>query len=497
MGQTSPFAESERFELTFLAIFSIQVVEFTCLTEFTPRNVSNFRQLCESIRRVGLMGAARKYRRYPDSVKLEVVRTANPYRFPELRIPRTTALYWIYKSAHLEKDSPEMLENERIRELQKEVERQQSLLSLISRVRSIFPIGFAAGKAISRPKRKRIVQTIQAAAKFNRIRDCLSVIGLSKNLYSQWLSEFFLCQSDDGACDQRKPHQLTSEEIRTMKRLVTSTKYSHVPIHSLCLLAQREGFLFCSVDSWYKYIQIFGWIRPRERSDNNELREGIRASRPNEIWHIDVTEVKTATGEVVYIQVVYDNFSRFVIAWKVTSEISALSTVGLLESAKRRGLDHNGSQKAKVMMDGGPENDNGRVLQFINSKNLTRLIARVDIHYSNSMVESLFRGLKSNFLSTEDLTSKCDVAEKVDFYFGEHNEKIPRAIFKGATPKEVFLNLWTELDSEKLKTGLRQARENRKASFRERSCGACDNLIVKGPSLSVFANPKPDQLSEA
>jgi transposase InsO family protein len=45
---------------------------------------------------------------------------------------------------------------------------------------------------------------------------------------------------------------------------------------------------------------------------------------PNEVWHIDVTEVKTINNETVYTQIVYDNFSRYVIAWKVISEISGL-----------------------------------------------------------------------------------------------------------------------------------------------------------------------------
>jgi len=251
-------------------------------------------------------------------------------------------------------------------------------------------------------------------------------------------------------------------------------KYSHISIHSLCLLAQREKILFCSVGSWYKYIRIFGWIRPRQKKSETSYREGIRASRPNEIWHIDVTQVKISTGAVIYIQVVYDNFSRYVIAWKVTSEISGLSTVGLLEQARDRALEFTGRSESKVMMDGGPENDNARVLNFITSKSLTRLIARVDVHFSNSMAESLFRGLKSNFLNTEDLFSMSDVQQKADFYFNEHNNKIPKAVFKGATPKEMFLNLWTDLHTQELKVGLATACEERKRVYKEKTCLACE-----------------------
>jgi len=434
--------------------------------------VSNFRQLSK-IELENHVGAAQKYRHYPDSIKLEVVKASSPYHFPELEIPRTTALYWIKKSKRVKLTAPEFIESERIKNLQSKIDQQQALLNLVKRVRDIYRHGFSSGKPIFRLQRKKIVAAIQEAGKLNRISDCLKAIGLSKKIYGQWLSEFFLCQSEVGSCDQRRPQQLTADEIKIMKRLVTSKKYSHVTIHSLCLLAQRENFLFCSIDSWYKYIRIFGWLRPRSKMKEAVERVGIRAKMPNEMWHIDVTEVKTINNEVVYIQIVYDNFSRYVIAWKVTSEIGGLSTVGLLENAKAHAIGLGSLPETKVIMDGGPENDNARVLNFTTSKSLRRLIARVDIHFSNSMAESMFRSLKSNFLNTEELLSKSDVENKINFYFNEHNDNIPKAIFKGATPREIYLNLWSTKNVAELKVGLHLAMENRKKVYHEKSCAAC------------------------
>lgn len=172
---------------------------------------------------------------------------------------------------------------------------------------------------------------------------------------------------------------------------------------------------------------------------------------------------------------VYDNFSKFVIAWKVTTEIGGISTVNLLDQARKCVLEIGLSGESKVMMDGGPENNNHKVLQFITSKSLTRLLARVDVHYSNSMVESLFRGLKSNFLNSEELKSKSDVEQKVNFYFSEYNDKIPRPQFNGATPREKILNLWSDLDTKKLKESMMRAQANRKKVFRSRTCRACQD----------------------
>jgi putative transposase len=445
---------------------------------FSALKLSNFRQfIVFGSERSELLGSARKYRRYPDSVKLEVVRARNPYRFPELKIPRTTALYWLQTAREVEDLAPQVIESERVQKLCHEIERQNGLLELARKVRRLCPAGFSTTLAITRTRRKRLIELIQDAATLNRIDDCLEVTGLTKNLYSQWLSEFFLCQSADGQCDQRRPHQLTADELNTMRRLVVSKKHAHISIASLCLLAQREGLLFCSIDSWYKYIQIFAWDRPREKPSDAYRKDGIRAKGPNEIWHVDVTQVKTKAGQTIYVQVVYDNFSRFIIAWKVTTSIGGLSTVDLLEKARKKAQELGGPQVSKVMMDGGPENDNSNVLKFVTSRNFKRLIALVDIHFSNSMVESLFRCLKSNFLNGEDIHSEADVEMKCKFYFNEHNDKIPKAIFKGATPKEMFLGLWNEQERKKLKDGLKAARENRSLVYQARSCPACDDKI--------------------
>lgn len=43
------------------------------------------------------MQAITSYRRYPEIVKEEVARSGNVYLFPDLKIPRTTAQYWVKK----------------------------------------------------------------------------------------------------------------------------------------------------------------------------------------------------------------------------------------------------------------------------------------------------------------------------------------------------------------------------------------------------------------
>jgi transposase len=305
------------------------------------------------------MSAARRYQKYPESLRLVIAKSGNPYSYPEYKVPRTTALYWIKNGAsEIKAASADTLNEQKVKRLEQELAKERALISLVEKIRTMFPLSFKETRVPSKPLRRKIVAEIRLAAKFNKVCDCLKIIGLSKSTYSNWLSEFYLCEDSKGKCKQRKPHQLTHDEVEAMRKLITSKKYSHFSIQSLCLFAKRKGLLFCSLDSWYKYKKMFGWVRAQKRKLEKPPQEGIRAKRPNEIWHIDVTQVKIASSQVVYIQVIYDNYSRFVLAWKVTTEISALNTVALIAEAKKNALKLGGSSNPTIISDGGPENDN-------------------------------------------------------------------------------------------------------------------------------------------
>ena len=421
---------------------------------------------------------SRSYRKYPEAIRLQIIRAKNPYLFPELKIPRTTANYWIRSSAEAPPpvSTEEDLLEKRVRSLTTEIGALKSLTALVEKVRVLAPSGFKDARIPSKPIRKQIIDAVLNAVKLNKVSVCLRLVGLSKSTYSRWVAEFFLCESLNKICFQRRPQQLRLDEIKTMERLVTSKKYSHFSISSLCLWAKREGLLVCSVDSWYKYLRIFGWIRPRRKTKQLPEHQGIRAQRANELWHIDVTEVKTSSKQKVYIQVIYDNYSRFVIAWKIATEISAINTVELIESAKKNAQKLSAPSVVSLISDGGPENNNHRVLNYLTSQNVRRIIARVDVKFSNSMVESLFRMLKTNFLRSEDLRSVDYIRRKVEFFFREHNEIIPKVQIGGATPKEKYLGLWNLERENKLKSSMELAAAKRKSDFSAQSCSRCSDL---------------------
>jgi hypothetical protein len=94
-----------------------------------------------------------------------------------------------------------------------------------------------------------------------------------------------------GLSARSTPQQLAPTEFTALKELVTSADYRHVPTGTLALLAQRVGKVFASRTTWYRLVRRFQWRRPLKRLHPSPAKVGIRASRANEIWHVDTTQL--------------------------------------------------------------------------------------------------------------------------------------------------------------------------------------------------------------
>src|SRR5471030_1639032 len=88
----------------------------------------------------------------------------------------------------------------------------------------------------------------------------------------------------------------------------------------------RIGTLFASPATWGRLIRERGWLRPRARVHPATPNEGIRATRPNEYWHVDVTVIRLLDGTRLYLHAVIDNFSRRILAWKLAPRLEPQAT---------------------------------------------------------------------------------------------------------------------------------------------------------------------------
>jgi transposase InsO family protein len=256
--------------------------------------------------------------------------------------------------------------------------------------------------------------------------------------------------------------RLTYRELETIGDMVQSAEHRHMSIRGLALHAQRIGKVFAHPATWSKLIRERGWRRPRLRLYPARPKVGLRALAPNEAWHVDVTIIKLLDGTKAYVHAVIDNFSRRILAWIVAEHLDPMNTCDVLRTA----AEHIGATtKASVFMDSGVENLNGTVDRVFDGGGLRRVIAQIDVSFSNSMIEAWWRSLKHQWLFLHHLDNLATVKRLVAFYVTEHNGTLPHSAFDGQTPDEMYFCRGGQVPDD-LSARRRIAREQRLASNR-------------------------------
>lgn len=317
----------------------------------------------------------------------------------------------------------------------------------------------------------RLLRAVDRTRGVLGLRRSLRLLGLSLSRFHAWARLGHGCQLDDQpSCPVATPQRFTPAEVLAMRQVATSEQYRHVPTGRLALLAQRLAIVFASTSTWYRFVRERGWRRPTVRVYPHSPVAGVRAEQPNELWHIDVTVLRLKDGTRLYLNAVIDNFSRRILAWRLSDRICAGNSVAVLVHAQR--ALETGSPVPTLMADDGSENFNARVDALVDSGALKRVLAQREILFSNSMIEAWWRQLKHNWLYLNDLDTVSRVRSLIEFYVAEHNSKIPHSAFQGQTPDEMYFGTGTAVPDE-LARARDAARLARMEANRARRCATC------------------------
>ncbi len=416
----------------------------------------------------------RRRRSYDHRLRDLVRRTGDRRIAARIGVPRSTARGWLEAARPVV--SLDVLDRETV-ELQAEVMRlRQRISKLRALLRFLLALLRLSGFDLRRRRldeddKEAAVRAVDRAREHAPLSGLLRCLRMSPARYHAWQRRRTDCElADRSSCPKLSPEQLTFEEVHAIGDMVTSTEYRHVPTGRLAVLAQRLGRVHASATTWYRLVRKFRWRRPRVRVHPPKPKVGLRTDRPDAAWHVDMTVIRLLDGSRAFLHAVIDNFSRRILAWRVSNRFETINTVHILREAleRRDGI----SDRPMVVVDAGVENVNSKVDELVDSGVIRRVIAQTEITFSNSMIESWFRSVKHQCLFLHTLDSAGTVRSLVEKYVFEHNARIPHSAFQGQTPDEVYFGTGDHVPEE-IEASRRRARDARLAVNRAASCNAC------------------------
>ena len=165
------------------------------------------------------------------------------------------------------------------------------------------------------------------------------------------------------------------EKARVVEALCSKRFVDRSPAEALYTLLD-EGQYLCSERTMYRVLAEHSAVKERraQRSHPQHARPELVATAPNEAWSWDITKLRTTVKwTYLYLYVLLDLFSRYVVGWMIARAENAASAKLLIEESVAK----HGVEPGTLVL----HSDRGAPMT---SKTLAQLLADLDVARSFS-----------------------------------------------------------------------------------------------------------------
>ena len=179
-----------------------------------------------------------------------------------------------------------------------------------------------------------IIRTVEAS--HLPARQTLTMLGIPPTTYYRWYDRW--SEGGPDALDDTAPHPRSvwnrlPDEIRA-NIVEFALEHEDLTPRELAVKYTDEKHYFVSETSVYRILKAEDLITAPAHivmKAANEFKD--KTTRPNELWQTDFTYLKVLEWGWFYLSTILDDYSRYIIAWKLCTTMKAKDVTATLDRA--------------------------------------------------------------------------------------------------------------------------------------------------------------------
>jgi putative transposase len=283
----------------------------------------------------------------------------------------------------------------------------------------------------------RLVERSSRPAKWT-----LDKLGVPRRTFYRWYDRY-LRDGEDGLID-RAPHPgRVWNKIPVARRSELLDMALDIPELSPRELAVRftdtKGY-FVSESSVYRLLKAHDLISSPAfivMKAANEFRDKTTAI--NQMWQTDFTYFKIIGWGWMYLSTVLDDFSRYIISWKLCSNMKTCDVTDTLNMAlEASGCDQaNVVHRPRLLSDNGASYISGELADYIKENGMSHVRGAPYHPQTQGKIERWHQTLKNRIL-LENYFLPSDLERQIENFVEHYNHHRYHESLKNVTPADVY-----------------------------------------------------------
>ena len=287
------------------------------------------------------------------------------------------------------------------------------------------------------------------------VKRTLEELDIPRSTFYRWYGQY---QEDgpDGLRDQKpNPRQFWNRIPDQVKAQVVDLALQHPEKSSrqLAWYFVDKMKYFISESSVYRILKGFDLVQS-PAFEMVSVRDKFEkpTKRVHELWQTDFTHFKVLDWGWYYLSTILDDYSRYIIAWKLAPTMATSDVEETLELA----LEKSGLEKVRVrhrprlLSDNGPAYLSKELKQFLKRKDIDHIRGAPYHPQTQGKIERWHRSMK-NVVKLQNYYSPSQLLKAIDDFVEYYNNQRYHESLDNMTPVSIYYGKQKEVQSEREK----------------------------------------------
>jgi transposase InsO family protein/transposase-like protein len=277
-------------------------------------------------------------------------------------------------------------------------------------------------------------------------RRALAQLGLPKSTYYRWLKR----QSEGRLRDNKGGSPIPWNKLKPEEETKILTQAWALPELSARQLALKlvdsEGW-YVSESTVFRILKREGLIKPAEIVGFKAGKEYHRKTRrPNEIWATDCAHLKVVGWGWYYLVTVMDDYSRYILAWELKSDMAVTSLIDVVQQA----VDFTGmtdvpvEDRTALLSDNGTGYLSRQFGEYLRLVGVRHIIASPYHPQTNGKIERYHRTIKGE-IKMVPYEMPSELLEAIGAFIDYYNYRRYHEGLGDVTPYDVYTGRHLEI----------------------------------------------------